>query len=65
MGVFEDAEPCTLLDIDQHFRAAYCLHHQGDHYESDGNCITCYKCKIGDNINLMPRLNILQGIKGI
>jgi hypothetical protein len=33
MVVFCDVAPCGVLDIDQHFRGAYCLYHQGDeHY---------------------------------
>jgi hypothetical protein len=28
--VFWDVAPCSLVKIDRRFRAAYCLHHQGD-----------------------------------
>jgi hypothetical protein len=27
MAVFWDVAPCSLVDSDWHFRAAYCLHH--------------------------------------
>jgi hypothetical protein len=30
VDVFWDVAPCSLVDIDWHFRGAYCLHHQGD-----------------------------------
>jgi hypothetical protein len=30
MTGFWDAAPCSLTEIDQRFRSAYCLHHQGD-----------------------------------
>jgi hypothetical protein len=30
MTVFWDVAPCSLVQINQHFRGAYCLHHQGD-----------------------------------
>jgi hypothetical protein len=30
MIVIWDAAPCSLVEIDQHFRGSYCLHHQGD-----------------------------------
>jgi hypothetical protein len=29
--VFRGVAPCSLVDIDQHFRGAYCIHRQGDH----------------------------------
>jgi hypothetical protein len=28
MTVFWDAAPCSLVETDQHFKGAYCLHHQ-------------------------------------
>jgi hypothetical protein len=28
--VFYDVELCSLIDIDQHFTGAFCLHHHGD-----------------------------------
>jgi hypothetical protein len=28
--VFWDVLSCSQIDVDQHFRGAYCLHHQGD-----------------------------------
>jgi hypothetical protein len=31
MTVFWDVAPCSMIDIDRHFRGVYCLHHQGDH----------------------------------
>jgi hypothetical protein len=31
MTVFWDVAPCSLVEIDQYFRGAYCLHHQGTH----------------------------------
>jgi hypothetical protein len=30
MAVCWDTAPCSLIEIDQRFRGAYCLHHQGD-----------------------------------
>jgi hypothetical protein len=30
MAVFWDVGLCSLVDIDQHFRGAYCLDRQGD-----------------------------------
>jgi hypothetical protein len=30
MAVFWDDAPYSLVDTDQHFRAAYCLHHHGN-----------------------------------
>jgi hypothetical protein len=30
MAVFWVVEPCILVEIDLHFRSAYCLYHQGD-----------------------------------
>jgi hypothetical protein len=30
MAVFWGVAPCNLVEIDRHFRATYCLHHQGD-----------------------------------
>jgi hypothetical protein len=30
MTVFYDVMPWSLVETDQHFRGAYCLHHQGD-----------------------------------
>jgi hypothetical protein len=30
MTAFWDVAPCDLVEIDQRFRGAYCLHHQGD-----------------------------------
>jgi hypothetical protein len=29
MTVFCDAEPCNLVETDQHFKGAYCLSHHG------------------------------------
>jgi hypothetical protein len=28
MTVFWDVAPCGLVEVDRHFRGAYCLHHQ-------------------------------------
>jgi hypothetical protein len=28
--VFWDVAPCSHVEVDSHFRGAYCLHHQGD-----------------------------------
>jgi hypothetical protein len=30
MTAFWDIAPCSLIEVDRHFRGAYCLHHQGD-----------------------------------
>jgi hypothetical protein len=30
MTVFWGVAPCSLVEIDRHFRGAYCLYHQGD-----------------------------------
>jgi hypothetical protein len=30
MTVFWDVAPCSLVEVDRHFRGAYGLHHQGD-----------------------------------
>jgi hypothetical protein len=30
MTAFWDIAPCSLVEVDRHFRGAYCLHHQGD-----------------------------------
>jgi hypothetical protein len=30
MRAFWDIVPCSLIKVDQHFRGAYRLHHQGD-----------------------------------
>jgi hypothetical protein len=30
MAVFWDAALCSLIEINRHFRGAYCLHRQGD-----------------------------------
>jgi hypothetical protein len=30
MTPFCDIAPCSLVEVDQRFRGAYCLHHQGD-----------------------------------
>jgi hypothetical protein len=30
MMAFWDIAPCSLVEVDQHFRGVYCLHHQGD-----------------------------------
>jgi hypothetical protein len=27
---FWDIAPCSLVEVDQHFRSAYCLHHHPD-----------------------------------
>jgi hypothetical protein len=32
MAAFLDVELCSLIEADQHFRNAYCLHHQGNSY---------------------------------
>jgi hypothetical protein len=29
--VFWDIAPCSHIEVDRHFRGAYCLHHQGNH----------------------------------
>jgi hypothetical protein len=34
-AVFWVVAPCSLVDIDQSFRGAYCLHHEGDHQGHD------------------------------
>jgi hypothetical protein len=39
MAVFWDVAPCSLVEIDWHFRGAYCLHNQGDAY-SEGTSET-------------------------
>jgi hypothetical protein len=30
MAIFWDVAPCSLINIHQRFREAYCRHHQGD-----------------------------------
>jgi hypothetical protein len=37
IDVFWDAAPCNLVEIDKSFRAACCLHHQGDHLRDYNN----------------------------
>jgi hypothetical protein len=34
--VFSDVALCSNVEVDRHFRCAYCLHHQGD---DDGGSI--------------------------
>jgi hypothetical protein len=34
--VFWDVAPCILIEIDQHFRDSYCLHHHCDDPPDDG-----------------------------
>jgi hypothetical protein len=34
MAVFSDVAPRSLVDINRHFRGAYCLHHHGDIYQT-------------------------------
>jgi hypothetical protein len=29
--VFWVVAPCSLVEVNQHFKGAFCLHHQGDH----------------------------------
>jgi hypothetical protein len=58
MTVFWDIVPCSLVDIDRHFRDAYCLHCQGDHL---------YTC-CPENLKSQPghrhiKVGILQEIK--
>jgi hypothetical protein len=36
IATFWDVVPCSLLGVDQQFRGAYCLHHQGIHRPDDG-----------------------------
>jgi hypothetical protein len=31
--------PCGMVDIDQRFRRAYCIHHQGDIYKNKWHSI--------------------------
>jgi hypothetical protein len=38
MSVYYDVALCSLADIDQHFRGAYCLQHQGDESISTTLC---------------------------
>jgi hypothetical protein len=45
MTVFWDVASRNLVEIDQRFRGAYCLRHQGDHPDDDD--MTLY-CIIGD-----------------
>jgi hypothetical protein len=35
MTAFRDMAPCSLVEADQCFRDAYCLHHQGKEYRPD------------------------------
>jgi hypothetical protein len=35
MTVFWDASPCSLVEADQRFTGAYCLHRQGDNGYSE------------------------------
>jgi hypothetical protein len=35
-AIFWDVAPCSLTEIDKHFRGAYCLHHQGTHHPDNG-----------------------------
>jgi hypothetical protein len=41
MTFFWDVAPCSLVDIDRHFRGAYCLYHQGDALPEDSHFHTC------------------------
>jgi hypothetical protein len=38
ISIFWDVAQYSLVDVDRHFRGAYCLHHQGDelHHPDDG-----------------------------
>jgi hypothetical protein len=35
MAVFWVVAPCSLVEVYQHFRGPYCLHHQGDSSQTD------------------------------
>jgi hypothetical protein len=36
MTAFWDIEPFNRIEVDQLFRGAYCLHHQGNDHPDDG-----------------------------
>jgi hypothetical protein len=37
MAAFWDVAPCSLVEVDQRFRGAYCIHHQEGHFENKLN----------------------------
>jgi hypothetical protein len=42
MTAIWDIAPCSLVEVVQHFRGAYCLHHQGDDDELLQDYMWCY-----------------------
>jgi hypothetical protein len=51
MNVFWDAAPCSIVEIGQRFRGAYCLHHQGDKCPTGLHGATTQKTAILNFIN--------------
>jgi hypothetical protein len=60
-----DRTPCNQVEVDQRFRSAYCLHHQGDYSpDEDGGSTHIWKVGTlrGDYTGLCPRSSHLIGL---
>jgi hypothetical protein len=58
MTVFWDLVPCSLIEIDQSFRRAFCLHRQG-------NCVTIEAVSTLKQLSISTELNSTKSHKTV
>jgi hypothetical protein len=64
MAVFRDVAPCSLVDSDQHFKDAYCRHHQGDDHLQDTLFTWKYNSRLNNICTTTPPL-LYKHITGV
>jgi hypothetical protein len=65
--VFWDVAPCSLIEVDQYFIGAHCLHHRGDELATPIYCTHSgreamggYSISLGHRIQLRDKHPLLQ-----
>jgi hypothetical protein len=55
--------PCSLIEVDRHFRGAYCLNHQGDERWGNDPLQNMYLHRAVQHRKALTNIHVLNGVK--